>query len=119
MTYRYRRTTKRANCRCSRATAEEFRWCRANRRRPISGDGGSVFLASQWVAERLQAEQPILALFAGQTSLGTTADHCLDPQIARRMVGIPDLILVAHYVWRAAKVISPDRHQQEVFFGNA
>ena len=117
MTYRYRRTTKRANCRCSRATAEEFRWCRANRRRPISGDGGSVFLASQWVAERLQAEQPILALFAGQTRLWSATEHGLDPQIARQMLGILELIHEAQYVERAVKVIPPDRHQPEAFTG--
>ncbi len=61
--------------------------------------------------------QPFPALFAGQTRLWSATEHGLDPQIARQMLGILELIHEAQYVERAVKVIPPDRHQPEAFTG--
>jgi hypothetical protein len=72
-----------------------------------------------WIAERVEQRrrpgQRMLRLMDGQVSLWEMADQCLDQVPAEETVDILDIIHVAGYVWRAAKVFESSREHREAF----
>jgi hypothetical protein len=72
-----------------------------------------------WAAERGKARhrpgQSVVLLMDGQPSLWDTAAFCLEQAGLRERVEILDILHVAGYVWRAAKVLESSREHQEAF----
>lgn len=75
--------------------------------------------AFTWIAERVEQRrrpgQSVVRLMDGQPGLWEAADTCLDRVPSEDMVDILDIIHVAGYVWRAAKVFESTREHQEAF----
>ncbi len=74
-----------------------------------------------WADEQIKARrhpgQKLLRLMDGQASLWDAADSCLNVP-PEDTVDILDILHVSSYVWRAAKVFSSLREQQETFARN-
>ena len=74
-----------------------------------------------WADEQIKARrhpgQKLLRLMDGQASLWDAADSCLNVP-PEDTVDILDILHVSSYVWRAAKVFSSQREQQETFARN-
>lgn len=72
-----------------------------------------------WAAERVKTRhrlgQPVILLMDGQPSLWETAAFCLTQIPLSETIEILDIIHVAGYVWRAAKVLESSREHQEAF----
>jgi hypothetical protein len=81
----------------------------------ISGTMASLAWAAERVKARHRPDQPIVVLMDGQPSLWDTAAFCLEQVSVRDPVQILDVIHVASYVWRAAKVFESSREHQEAF----
>ena len=81
----------------------------------VSGSFEAFCWAETEIARRLQAEQILVRLMDGQPSLWEAADACLESAPAERTVDILDVLHVAHYVWRAAKVFHPSWEPREAF----
>lgn len=82
----------------------------------ISGSILALSWAAVEVEQRRQKRQPLVRLMDGQTSLWDAADVCLEDELARGPVfDILDIVHVASYVWRAAKVFQTHREHQEAF----
>lgn len=81
---------------------------------PISGALLALSWASREVAQRRREDQLLIRLMDGQHSLWETADACCDVP-AEFVVEVLDILHVASYVWRAAKVLHPHREHQEAF----
>ena len=90
---------------------------------PIPG----VMLTWSWLAsetaKRHQSGQPIMRLMDGSPTLWDSADACLKEFVEERceakkpvaVVDILDILHVASYVWKAAKVFHTHQEQQEAF----
>lgn len=81
---------------------------------PVSGALLALSWASREVAQRRRPDQPLIRLMDGQHSLWETADACSDVP-AESVVEILDVVHVAQYAWRAAKVFHAHREHQEAF----
>jgi len=81
---------------------------------PITGSILALSWAADEVRQRRQPNQPLLCLIDGQSSLWSDLALCVEVPAVER-VEIIDIIHVATYIWRAAKVFSKRREQQEVF----
>jgi hypothetical protein len=90
---------------------------------PIPGAIRTWTWLSQETAKRHRHEQPIVRLMDGQSILWEAADACMDSFLKERraakeeflMVDILDILHVASYVWRAAKVFHGHKEHQEAF----
>jgi hypothetical protein len=84
--------------------------------KPISGSIIALSWAAVEVEQRRRTGQPLVRLMDGQTSLWDAADACLADSLAAGPVfDILDIVHVASYVWRAAKVFHTHREHQEAF----
>jgi len=81
----------------------------------VPGTMASFVWASQRVKTRHRPGQPVILLMDGQPSLWETAAFCLEQIPLSDTVEILDIIHVAGYVWRAAKVLESSREHQEAF----
>jgi hypothetical protein len=81
----------------------------------VSGTMASFTWAADRVKQRHRPDQPVLILMDGQPSLWETAAFCLKEVSVQGTVEILDIIHVAGYVWRAAKVLESSREYQEAF----
>lgn len=81
---------------------------------PISGATLALSWASREVEQRRRKDQTLIRLMDGQHSLWDAADACCDVP-AEHVADILDIVHVAHYVWRAAKVFHSHREHQEAF----
>jgi hypothetical protein len=70
--------------------------------------------AAREVEQRRRKGQPLLRLMDGQPSLWDTAEACSDVPEGE-VVDVLDIVHVAGYVWRAAKVFHTTREHQEAF----
>jgi hypothetical protein len=83
---------------------------------PISGSILALSWAAVEVEQRRREGQPLVRLMDGQVSLWDAADTCLADSLAAGPVfDILDIVHVASYVWRAAKVFHTHREHQEAF----
>jgi len=83
---------------------------------PISGSIIALSWAAGQVEQRRRKGQPLVRLMDGQTSLWDAAETCLSDELERGPVlDILDIVHVASYVWRAAKVFPSHREHQEAF----
>ncbi len=75
--------------------------------------------AFSWVGQRVeqrhQPGQTVVLLMDGQPTLWETAAFCLKDAGVTRAVEILDIIHVASYAWRAAKVFESAREHREAF----
>jgi len=84
--------------------------------KPISGSIIALSWAAAEVEQRRRTGQPLVRLMDGQTSLWDAADACLvDERDPGPVFDILDIVHVASYVWRAAKVFHTHREPQEAF----
>jgi len=84
--------------------------------KPISGSIIALSWAAVEVEQRRRPGQPLVRLMDGQTSLWDAADACLaDERAPGPVFDILDIVHVASYVWRAAKVFQTHREHQEAF----
>lgn len=81
----------------------------------VSGSFEAFCWAQTEIARRLQPEQVLVRLMDGQPSLWEAADVCLESAPADRTVDILDILHVAQYVWRAAKVFHGSWEHREAF----
>ena len=81
----------------------------------VTGTMASFTWAAERVKERHRPNQPVPILMDGQSSLWETAAFCLEQVSVQNTVEILDIIHVASYVWRAAKVFESSREHQEAF----
>jgi hypothetical protein len=83
---------------------------------PVSGSLLALSWAAREVEQRRQTGQVLIRLMDGQHSLWETADACCNSAIPEAcQVDILDILHVAGYVWRAAKVFHHHREHQEAF----
>lgn len=82
---------------------------------PISGSTIALSWAAREVEQRRRPGQPLICLMDGQPSLWNDADACLGTIPEQDRLNILDIVHVAGYVWRAAKVFHPHREHQEAF----
>lgn len=82
---------------------------------PISGALVALTWAAQQVEQRRRSTQPLVRLMDGQPSLWDAADACLAESPEQETIDILDIIHVAGYVWRAAKVFHTHKEHQEAF----
>jgi hypothetical protein len=83
---------------------------------PISGSIIALSWAAVEVEQRRRKGQPLVRLMDGQTSLWDAAETCLEELPGSGPVfDILDIVHVASYVWRAAKVFHTHREHQEAF----
>ena len=83
---------------------------------PISGSIIALSWAAVEIGQRRRKGQPLLRLMDGQTSLWDAADNCLEHEHASGPVfDILDIVHVASYAWRAAKVFHTHREHQQAF----
>jgi hypothetical protein len=83
---------------------------------PVSGSMIALSWAACEVEQRRRQGQPLVCLLDGQTSLwDTAAQTCLNDIPPEDVFQILDIVHVAGYVWRAAKVFHSHREQQEAF----
>ena len=75
--------------------------------------------AFAWIADQVQQRrrpnQPLILLTDGDGNLADAADACLGDVPADQLVEILDLLHVAGYVWRAAKVFHSTFEHREAF----
>jgi hypothetical protein len=83
--------------------------------KPISGTTLALSWAAREVEQRRKENQVLIRLMDGQHSLWDTADACGIDVPAALQVDILDILHVAGYVWRAAKVFHAHREHQEAF----
>jgi len=81
---------------------------------PLSGALLALTWAAREVEQRRRKGQPLIRLMDGQPSLWDTADACSDVP-DDKLVDVLDIVHVAGYVWRAAKVFHTTREHQEAF----
>ena len=81
----------------------------------VSGPFEAFCWAETEIARRLQPAQTLVRLMDGQLSLWEAADACLESAPANRTVDILDILHVAQYVWRAAKVFHNSWEHREAF----
>lgn len=81
----------------------------------VSGQIEAFCWASQRIRDRLQPEQPLIALMDGSPSQWDAMHACLDPEVSALAVEILDILHVSQYVWKAAKVFHSHREHQEAF----
>jgi hypothetical protein len=79
-----------------------------------SGTMEAFLWASQQIDARRRPGQKVLRLIDGQASLWEAADTCLELP-SEQIVDILDILHTSSYVWRAAKVLYPQKQQQETF----
>lgn len=82
---------------------------------PISGPIVALSWAAREVDQRRRPGQTLVCLMDGQPSLWSAADVCLEDVPDDEHIEILDVVHVASYVWRAAKVFHPHREHQEAF----
>jgi hypothetical protein len=81
----------------------------------ISGPITAISWAAREVDQRRRPGQPLVCLMDGQPSLWNAADVCLEGVPGAERIEILDVVHVASYVWRAAKVFHAHREHQEAF----
>lgn len=84
-------------------------------KKPISGSIIAWSWAAVEVEQRRRPGQPLVRLMDGQTSLWDASDNCLPDDLPGPVFDILDIVHVASYVWRAAKVFQAPRERQEAF----
>jgi hypothetical protein len=82
---------------------------------PLSGSMIALSWAAREVEQRRRPGQLLVRLMDGQTSLWDAADACLVDDAEDQRWNILDIVHVAGYVWRAAKVFHSHRAQQAAF----
>jgi hypothetical protein len=82
---------------------------------PISGATLALNWATQQVQQRRRKGQPLIRLMDGQHSLWDAADSLSDDEDEEQTVEILDIVHVASYVWKAAKVFHAHKEHQEAF----
>ena len=82
---------------------------------PISGSILALTWAAREVEQRRRPGQPLICLMDGQPSLWSDVEACLGTVPEQDRLHILDIVHVAGYVWRAAKVFHPHREHQEAF----
>lgn len=82
---------------------------------PIGGSILALSWAAREVEQRRRKNQPLVLLVDGQPSLWSDADACLGGLSDPDRVEVLDVVHVAGYVWKAAKVFHAHREHQEAF----
>jgi hypothetical protein len=85
-----------------------------DKKKPIAGSILALSWAGDQVQQRRQPNQTLVCLGDGQSSLWEHIDMCIEVPSVERLE-ILDIIHVATYVWRAAKVFYNQSQQQETF----
>lgn len=82
---------------------------------PIPGSIVALSWAACQVEQRRRPKQPLICLMDGQPSLWGDLGACLENVPENERLEILDIVHVAGYVWRAAKVLHSHREHQEAF----
>lgn len=82
---------------------------------PVSGTVQALSWAAREVELRRRQGQPLVRLMDGQMSLWEAADTCVVGVPPEETIDILDIVHVAGYVWRAAKVFHTHYEHQEAF----
>jgi hypothetical protein len=108
---------------CSKRYRGYFAYSDATDATPLPGAYRTWTWLVEEVTTRHQSGQPLVRLMDGQLSLWEAADACLEEWRAQRraageepvVIDILDIIHVAGYVWRAAKVFHVHQEHREAF----